>query len=83
MESTKYTGPIVAPISGTVVSTNNEVKLRGASAFKDDPYGKGWLSVIKPSNLDAELKNLLSGDAAKKWFTEEAEKSKDNIAAGE
>jgi glycine cleavage system H protein len=83
LESIKYTGPIVAPVSGTIVSVNDEVRKRGANAFKDDPYGTGWLSVVKPSNLEAELKNLLYGEAAADWFKKEAEKSKDDIAGGE
>jgi glycine cleavage system H protein len=83
LESIKYTGPIVAPLSGTIVSVNEDVRKRGANAFKDDPYGAGWLSVIKPSNLETELKNILSSEAATEWFKKEAEKSKDDIAGGE
>jgi glycine cleavage system H protein len=83
MESTKYTGPIVCPISGTIVAVNDDVKKRGANAFKNDPYGSGWLCVIKPTNLEAELKNIMSDEIAEKWFTEEADKNKENIAAGE
>jgi len=83
LESVKYTGPIVAPISGTIVSVNEDVRKRGANAFKDDPYGAGWLSVIKPSNLEIDLKNIFSGDAAVEWFKKEAEKSKDDIVGGE
>ena len=83
LESIKYTGPIVSPVSGTIVAGNVDVKAKGAEAFKDDPYGKGWLVVIKPSKLDVELKNLLYGQAALDWFTAEAEKSKDDIAGGE
>lgn len=83
LESIKYTGPIVAPISGTIVSVNEAVRRLGPNAFKDDPYGAGWLSVIKPTNLESELKNILYGDAAKEWFKKEADKSKDDIAGGE
>lgn len=83
MESIKYTGPIVAPLSGTIVKVNEDVRKRGAIAFKDDPYGEGWLSVLKPSNLENELKNILHGDTAVEWFRQEAEKSQADIAAGE
>ncbi len=83
LESIKYTGPIVAPLSGTIVSVNENVRKLGANAFKDDPYGEGWLSVIKPSDLENELKNILYGEAAVEWFKKEAEKSKDDIAGGE
>ncbi len=75
LESRKYTGPIVSPVSGTIVALNEEVSRLGPSAFKDDPYGNGWLAIIKPSNLEAELKNLLYGSPAQDWFTKEAEKA--------
>jgi len=83
IESTKYTGPIVAPISGEIISVNDSVRRFGANGFKNDPYGQGWLYVIKPTNLSAEQNNLLQGDAAANWFKKEAELAKDNIAAGE
>jgi glycine cleavage system H protein len=83
MESVKYTGPIVCPVSGEIIAVSERIRSMGYDGFKDDPYGEGWIVVIKPSNLEAELKNLMIGDTAKKWFTEEAEKLKDNLAAGE
>ena len=33
----------------------------------EDPYGKGWLIVVKPSNLQAELANLMDFDKAVEW----------------
>ena len=80
LESRKYTGPIVAPISGVILTINDEVRKLGAHAFMDDPYGKGWLCIIKPSNLEAELKNLLHGDSALEWFKKEAEPLVDELA---
>ena len=83
IESIKYTGPIVCPISGTITAVNPYIRKLGAKAFKDDPYGTGWLVTIKPTNLETELKNILSGQKALEWFTKEAEKSKDDITAGD
>ncbi len=80
IESRKYTGPIVSPISGKVLEVNPEVVKRGPIAFMDDPYEKGWLMTLKPSNLDADLKNLMIGDAALDWFTKAAEPLLDEIA---
>lgn len=83
IESTKYTGPIVAPLSGEILKVNDEVRRFGCNAFKEDPYGNGWLYIIKPNNLEIELKNILYGESAISWFKKEADTSKDNIAAGE
>lgn len=80
IESRKYTGPIVSPISGEITLVNEDVQRLGPTAFMDDPYGKGWLCVIKPSNLEAELKNLLHGDSALEWFKKEAEPLVDELA---
>ena len=47
-----------APISGDVTEVN--VKLADSPELvNQQPYGDGWIAVIKPSNLEAELKNLL------------------------
>ncbi len=77
IESRKYTGPIVSPVSGTVIATNPEIDRIGANAFVDDPWEKGWLAIIKPSNYDAELSNLLTGDKALEWYKIDAEKAEE------
>ncbi len=80
IESRKYTGPISAPLTGEVVAVNDEVRRRGGEAFMDDPYEKGWLAVIKPSNLEVELKNLMHGGVALEWFKKEAKPLQDELA---
>ena len=35
--------------------------------MNSDPYGKGWIFKIKPSNMD-ELNNLMTGAAAVEEF---------------
>ena len=80
IESRKYTGPIVPPVSGEIVTVNEEVRKLGPYAIMEDPYGKGWLCTIKPSNLEADLKNLLYGDSALAWFKKEAEPLQDELA---
>jgi len=82
IESTKYTGPIIAPVSGTIVQVNGEVRKYGARIIGKDPYGEGWLAVIEPSSLESDLKNLLYGDAAVEWFKKEAEKAQFELEHG-
>jgi glycine cleavage system H protein len=78
IESRKYTGPIVSPVGGTVVDVNPEIKRGGPTVIIDTPY-EVWLSVLKPSSLNEDLKNLMTGDAALEWFKKEAEPLKDEM----
>jgi len=66
VESVKAVSDLVAPLSGTIVEVNEEVQAK-PEILNEDPYGKGWLLVIKPSNLDAELKNLMNTEQSVEW----------------
>ena len=58
VESVKAVADVFAPISGEVTEVN--AKLADTPEFvNQQPYGDGWIAIIKPSNLEAELKNLL------------------------
>ena len=61
---------LIAPIEGEVVALNKDVKA-DPSVLTNDPYGHGWAYKIRPSNLRANMNNLLSGSLAKRW-TEDA-----------
>jgi len=58
VESVKAVADVFAPISGEVTEVN--AKLADTPELvNQQPYGDGWIAIIKPSNLEAELKNLL------------------------
>jgi len=58
VESVKAVADVFAPISGEVTEVN--AKLADTPELvNQQPYGSGWIAVVKPSNLEAELKNLL------------------------
>jgi glycine cleavage system H protein len=61
MESAKATIALLCPISGRVDKTNDEL-IAKPELINSDPYGKGWLAIIAPSNLDDDLRALLSAD---------------------
>ena len=46
------------PLSGKVIATNTEVE-SDYSILSKDPYGAGWLILIAPTNLSAELPGLV------------------------
>jgi len=69
VESVKAVSDLIAPISGTIEEVNEELESK-PELLNEDPYGNGWLLVITPTNLDAELKNIMDFNASVKWHKE-------------
>ncbi len=72
LESVKAVSDLVAAVSGTIEEVNSEVSSK-PETLNEDPYVKGWLLVIKPSNLDTELPNLMDFNAAVEWHKAQAQ----------
>lgn len=57
LESTKSVSELFAPVDGEVVKVNDAV-VADPSLVNTDPYGEGWLFVVKvsaePQTLDAD-----------------------------
>jgi glycine cleavage system H protein len=66
LESVKAVSDLIAPVSGVIEEVNKEV-LAHPESLNEDPYGKAWLLVIKPSDLQADLSNLMDFDVAVEW----------------
>ncbi len=60
-----------APVDGVIETVNPKVRQQ-PNLVHDDPYGEGWLFLVKPSNLQGNLHNLSSGEANVTWINEEA-----------
>lgn len=69
VESVKSVSDLVAPISGTIEEVNEEVQAT-PELLNEDPYENGWILVIKPSNLQEELNNIMKFDQALEWHKE-------------
>ena len=69
VESVKAVSDLVAPISGTIEEVNEELESK-PELLNEDPYDKGWLLVVTPTNLDAELKKIMDFKAAVEWQKE-------------
>lgn len=63
LESGKWVGPVVSPISGEIVAVNEVMKAR-PSLINTDPYGEGWFVRIKPVDWDGESAPLVTGSVA-------------------
>jgi glycine cleavage system H protein len=57
-ESVKAVSEFFSPVSGEVVEGNEELVLN-PELVNQEPYGKGWIALIKPSNLEEEIENLM------------------------
>ena len=60
IESVKATNDLYSPVSGEVVEVN-EALPDEPGTVNEDPYGKGWMIVIKMSN-PAEIEALTSAE---------------------
>lgn len=66
VESVKAVSDLIAAISGTIEEVNEEVSSR-PELLNEEPYEQGWLLVVKPANLEADLANLMDFDKAVEW----------------
>ena len=60
VESVKAVEEVIAPISGAI-EARNEAVLASPEELQNDPYGEGWLLLVRPSD-PAQLEALM--DAA-------------------
>jgi len=63
LESGKWTGPIPAVIEGEIVERNERL-FDEPELINEDPYGEGWIAIIKPSNIERDIKDLVTGEIA-------------------
>jgi glycine cleavage system H protein len=61
LETAKTTISLHSPISGTVEQTNATL-VGKPELVNSDPYGDGWLAILVPSNLEDDLKALMSAE---------------------
>lgn len=66
LESVKAVSDLIAAVSGTIEEVNDEVQSK-PETLNEDPYNKAWLIVVKPSNLQMELANLMDFSTAVEW----------------
>lgn len=58
VESVKAVSDLFAPITGEVVEINTEL-VKTPELVNQDPYGRGWMIVVKPTSM-AEWQQLLT-----------------------
>jgi len=69
VESVKAVSDLIAPISGTIEEVNEELDAK-PELLNEDPYGEGWILVVTPTDLEAELKEIMDFNTAVEWHKE-------------
>lgn len=69
VESVKAVSDLIAPISGTIEEVNGDLESK-PELLNENPYDKGWILVVAPTNLDADLKQILDFTASVEWHKE-------------
>jgi glycine cleavage system H protein len=62
IETIKVNQGLPSPLAGTVVEVNAALGLT-PEIVNQDPYGEGWLAVIRVENAEAEMAKLLDSQA--------------------
>jgi len=58
VESVKAVAEVFAPVSGEVLEVNAKLPEQ-PELINKSPYGDGWIAILRPSNLEADLKALM------------------------
>jgi len=75
LESVKAVSDIFAPISGTVVEINDDLK-DNPETINEDPYGDGWMIKVQMTDMD-ELKGLMSSEDYAEFIEQQKEDDDD------
>ncbi len=65
-----HAASVLSPISGTVVAVNHKVR-EHPEIPHEDPYYEGWLFIVEPTLLKANLKGLYFGNESLRWLENE------------
>ncbi|MCW3998337.1 MAG: glycine cleavage system protein GcvH [Candidatus Bathyarchaeota archaeon] len=66
LESVKAVSDLISAVSGIIEEVNEEAK-SNPEIINEDPFGRGWLIILKPSKLSEELPNLMDFKKAVEW----------------
>ena len=66
-ESVKAVSEFFSPVSGEIIERNEELVLN-PELVNQESYGRGWIALIKPSNLEEEIERLMKPTAYGKYL---------------
>jgi glycine cleavage system H protein len=63
IESGKWVGPVMSPVTGEVLETNPALGT-DPGIINTDPYGEGWYMRVQPVDWEADMADLVTGEEA-------------------
>jgi glycine cleavage system H protein len=69
IESTKTTSSVISPVSGTVIEVNEDLS-DSPELINEEPYGKGWIAVLKVED-ESVVDDLMDFSEYEKYLEEE------------
>lgn len=72
VESVKAASEFYTPVSGEIIEVNEELE-NAPELMNSDPYGKGWMAILKAEDL-GEVDSLLNSKEYEKHVEEEEAK---------
>jgi len=73
VESVKAVSELYSPVSGEVIERNEKL-VNSPELVNQEPYGAGWIVVVKPSHLQDDLKALMDAQGYVKILEEVTKK---------
>jgi glycine cleavage system H protein len=64
---------LYSPVTGEVIERNEKL-VNSPELVNQEPYGAGWIAVVKVSRLQEDLKSLLSSESYGKYLEEVTKK---------
>jgi glycine cleavage system H protein len=75
LQSSKWIGKMIAPISGEIVAVNEQLE-GDSTLINQSPYGDGWIIRVRPSDWAGEKAKLMYGvEAITPWLEKEIAKA--------
>jgi glycine cleavage system H protein len=79
VESSKFVGPVPAPVTGVLLRANEKLASDPNLAVSD-PYGEGWVAEMQAANWDGEKGSLATGPSGLSAYLAKLEA--ENISCG-
>lgn len=72
IETVKVILSLPSPVKGEIVEVNAILR-ESPELINQEPYGKGWMAVMQPENLERDLGTLMTAEAYSKLARQQAE----------
>jgi glycine cleavage system H protein len=72
IETVKVDFSLPSPVKGKIVEVNSILE-ESPELINQEPYGRGWMAVVQPENLEKDLVRLMTAEAYSGLARQQAE----------